>query len=179
VSDGSSRPAFLAAALRREFDDAFARVPHVDRADGVKLLAVVVGQDPHAMRLSEIAGLFVDRRITPVPGPLPELLGVAHVRGVLVPVYDLRLVLGYPAGPPPRWLVVAAARPVALAFDQLDGHLVVSPDSIADEPGATSPDGQARAVVEVPGRGRASLLRVPSLVDDIAARARRAGSKEQ
>ncbi len=174
MSDNGVRRSERAAALRREFDDAFARPALLDERDSVELLAVRVCADAHAIRLSEIAGLFADRRITPVPGPLPELLGMAGLRGAIVPVYDLRLLLGHTPATPPRWLVLAASGQVGLAFDQLEGHVVVPRESIVAEPGPVAGAPPARELVGLPGAGRCVLLRVSSLVEEIAARVRRA-----
>jgi chemotaxis signal transduction protein len=82
------------------------------------------------MRLSEIAGLFADRKITRVPGSKAALLGIAGFRGALVPAYSLRALLGLSGTQAPRWLAIAAAAPVAFAFDAFEGHLRVSADAI-------------------------------------------------
>jgi chemotaxis signal transduction protein len=172
VSANGERRSERAAALRREFDGAFARAALLGERDSVELLAVRVCADAHAIRLTDISGLYADRRITPVPGPLPELLGVVGLRGSVVPVYDLRLLLGHTPAAPPRWLVLAAAGEVGLAFDQLDGHVVAPRESIVTDPEAP-PGESARELVDLPGIGRCVLLRVPSLVEEIAVRVRR------
>ena len=90
------------AALRAGFDRGFAEPARPDLIVREGLLAIRVGQQAWAIRLSEIAGLFVDKRITPVPGGHAALLGIAGFRGAILPVYDLAIVLGHPrdsAGP--------------------------------------------------------------------------------
>lgn len=174
MSSNGARVTGHASAMRRAFDASFALPPRAAEVERIQLLLVRLGPDPHAIRLREISGLFVDRRVGHVPGPLPELLGVASLRGAIVPVYDLRVLLGYPAGPPPRWLVVASPGPVALAFDHLDGHAVVSPDDIVAEPEGEPGRRHARELVRGADGARAILLHIPSVLDDIAARARRA-----
>lgn len=170
-ANGQSRIDPRALALAREFDETFARLP-APAADGrVELLLIRIGADRHAIRLSQIAGLYVDRPIRRVPGPLAELCGVVSLRGVLVPVYDLRPFVGHAAGPPPRWLVVAADAPVGLAFEQLDGHAVVAESAIASSP--DQPGRPARQLVEGPDGARAALLHIPSITAEIAARVRR------
>lgn len=171
MSENGSSLSSRSASLRREFDAAFAAPAEIDARARVEILIVRVGPDRHAIRLGEIRGLHSDRRITPVPGPLPELIGLVGLRGVIAPVYDLRLLLGYGAGLPPRWLAVAMPGPVGLAFEHLEGHAVVAPDAIVSEPGG--PGHAAREVVVSPDGGRAVLLQISSLVNDIAARARR------
>jgi len=120
-----------AAELRRDFDRSFAEPPRAQRPLSVDLLAIRLGGDPFAVRLSAVSGVFASKKLTPLPGASPDLLGIAGFRGSVVPVYDLRMLLGYPATDRPRWLVVAAAQPVALAFEALDGYLRLPLDRIA------------------------------------------------
>lgn len=123
-----------AAELRRAFDQSFADAPSGGNVPTEAFLAIGVGSDNYALRLADISGLHADKKVTPLPSDVPDLLGVASFRGVLVPVYDLRVLLGYAAGPPPRWLVLVMPQtPVALAFDRFDGHLRLPPDAIAQE----------------------------------------------
>jgi hypothetical protein len=66
---------------------------------------------------------------------------------VIVPVYDLRRLLGHAAAKPPRWLVVTGGAPaVALAFDMFDGHLRLSH---ATQPGDAGHDTARRHVREL------------------------------
>jgi purine-binding chemotaxis protein CheW len=132
------------AELRDAFDRSFAEPPTAS-ARAEDLLAVTVAGTAYAIRLDAISGLFADRCVTPLPGPLPELLGVAAFRGSIIAVYDLGALLHHPKpaeSPPHRWLVLDAGTPaVALAFDRLDGHLRVPAGSIAaaGEEGTGSP----------------------------------------
>ena len=121
-------------ALRAEFDASFARPlrRHDDEQD--ELLAVRAGGRPYALRLSQTSGLYPDRPVTPLPGPLPALLGLAGFGGAITPVYDLAALLGHPVPERPRWLVLAAgAPPLALAFHDLDGHVRVPSAAIVAE----------------------------------------------
>src|SRR6202023_3988958 len=87
------------------------------------LLAVRIGTQLFAIRLSEITGLFAGKKVTPVPGGHPALCGIAGFRGAILPVYDLQILLGHCGTATPRWLVIAAAAPVALAFAVFEGQL--------------------------------------------------------
>ena len=137
-----------AAALRRDFDQAFAKAARVDATAREDLLAIRVGAQPYAIRLSEIAGLFAGKTITRVPGGAAALRGIAGFRGALLPVYDLSALLGHGGAEAPRWLVIAAAAPVALAFETFKGQLRVAPDDIL--PPAPRPDlpSHTRGVVQ-------------------------------
>lgn len=113
--------------LRRAFDRGFAESPpHADVL--TDFLAIRVGTDPYAVRLDDVAGIFADRKITPLPASVSGLLGMAGLRGGVVPVYDLGGLIGYPERDvPPRWLVLIAGRSAALAFDTFDRHLRLPP----------------------------------------------------
>jgi purine-binding chemotaxis protein CheW len=116
-----------AAVLRAAFDDAFAAAPIAADTAAERLLIVSVAGERLLIRLADIAGLFADRRLVAVPRTKPALLGIIGLRGAIVPVFALSVVLGYP--PPqrrPRWLVTAAARPLAFAFDGFEGHVEIS-----------------------------------------------------
>jgi chemotaxis signal transduction protein len=128
---GASVAAKRAAELRLAFDSSFANPPSVERAATQDLLAIRLGAQKFALRLAEISGLFVDKKITFVPGGSEYLLGIAGFRGVIAPVYDLQRLFGYPGGQAPRWLVIAAAASAGFAFDAFDGQLRISPEAIA------------------------------------------------
>ncbi|HSW08805.1 chemotaxis protein CheW [Aquabacterium sp.] len=122
------RPALQqqAEALRQAFDSSFAQPLAEAGAAPDDYLAIRVADDPHVLRLAEIASLLPLRTVTRLPSPLPALLGIVGFRGSIVPLYDLRSLLGYPAGPDgdntPRWMVITAALPLGLAFDAFEGH---------------------------------------------------------
>lgn len=122
-----------AAELRHAFDRSFAQAPRAGTEQFENLLSVRVGPDAYAIRLTEVSGLFAGRKITRLPGAAPGCLGIAGFRGSVIPVFDLRVLLGYPAADVPRWLVAAVGAPVALAFDAFEGHLRFPRDAIARE----------------------------------------------
>jgi chemotaxis signal transduction protein len=122
-----------AAELRRDFDRGFADPPFVAGEAKQDLLAIRLGARRLAIRLSEIAGLFADKKITPVPGAAAGMLGIAGFRGSILPVYDLQSLLELSASEAPRWLVVAAAAPVAFSFEAFEEQIRVPADSIKCE----------------------------------------------
>ncbi|HYL62684.1 MAG TPA: chemotaxis protein CheW [Candidatus Methylomirabilis sp.] len=114
------------AELRRVFDEARAAPFSSGAAELTEdLLAIRVSRDAYAVKASEISGLATDRKIVPLPSPIPELLGVAGIRGALVPVYSLAMLLGYNADTErTRWLALCGSEdPVALAFSEFDGYV--------------------------------------------------------
>jgi purine-binding chemotaxis protein CheW len=130
---GQTGSAAFALQLRAEFDNGFAMPPRAASAPGRQLLAIGAG-GAYAIDLAEITGLQVDRRIVPAPGPVPEWLGLAGIRGELVPVYSLAMLLGHgqPSDAQVRWIALSGSRQrVGLAFETFDGHISLDPGQIA------------------------------------------------
>jgi len=145
-SRGRDLAAWVAEA-RAEFDRAFASAaaPPAARREGA--LAVMVGADRYVLRVSELNGVFVDRPVTWIPANTKAFLGVAVLGTAVLPVWDLRVLLGYPAQGRPRWLASVGGWTVALAFDAYAGHL--EPDAgafSAADPGAAAGE-QVREMV--------------------------------
>jgi hypothetical protein len=157
-----------AAAMRAVFDRGFAQPRAVDRLDSERLLALGVGGDPYALRMEEIASLAVDRRITPLPSPVPEFAGIVGLRGAILPVYDLARLLGYPAAAQARWLAVLSAAPVAVAFAAFDGYIVPAGGSITFE-AADSESRHVRVVARAPEFVR-PVISLVSVLDAIRRR---------
>jgi chemotaxis signal transduction protein len=117
-----------AAELRSVFDRARAAPFRSGAEEQTEdLLAIRVSRDAYAIRVSEISGLVTDRRIVAFPSPIPELLGIAGIRGVLVPVYSLAMLLGYHAETErTRWLALCETDdPIALVFSDFEGYVQV------------------------------------------------------
>ena len=93
----SSRDAGLAARTaeeRRAFDESFARARSGAPAARESALRLAVGGDVYVVRLSQVGGVFLDRPLTRLPGSAKGFLGVAGIGASLVPVWDLRDLLG-------------------------------------------------------------------------------------
>lgn len=159
--------------LRQSFDRAFTEpLAESDEAANIDLLAIRIGRDPFALRLTEIAALEADRTITPVPSDHPELLGIAGVRGGVVAVFDLGALLGAPRPEGLRWLVLAKGAPLAFAFSAFDGQLVVRPEALA-----TAEPNRAGRVREVAQGGGLSLpvIELAALIATLDQRPRPSG----
>ncbi len=150
-----SKPAAgLAEELRRSFDASFAEGYRAEAVPPENFIAIRVADHPYAIALADMAGLFAGKAITPVPGDSPGLLGVASFRGAIVPVFDLRTLLGYSGGQVPRWLVLVLAQPpVSLAFDEFEGHLRAARTQVITVDGTPRP-----------------VLDLPSILDEIGKR---------
>jgi chemotaxis signal transduction protein len=117
-----------AADLRNTFDQARAIPSSSDAVARIEnLLAIRVSGDAFAIRLSEICGLATDRKIVAFPSPIAELLGIAAIRGRLVPVYSLAALLGYSAhASQGRWLILCGVEePLGLVINDFEGQVRV------------------------------------------------------
>jgi purine-binding chemotaxis protein CheW len=112
--------------LRAQFDRGFAAPPSEPEPPQTVLLRVRIGGAPHAIALAEIASLHADLAITPLPGPVPALLGVASIRGVSALIYDLRVALRLDAVAHPRWTVLVRGTTAGFAFDGFEGYARVA-----------------------------------------------------
>jgi chemotaxis signal transduction protein len=119
-----------AAELRREFDRAFVEPIQLSQTRIEDFLAIRIGTEACAIRLSEISGLFADKKITRVPGGPAALRGIAGFRGTMLPVYDLPMLIGRDASPAPRWMVIGKTEPVALTFDGFERQFRVPSEAI-------------------------------------------------
>jgi len=154
----SARP--RVQAWRDAFDQSFVRAPVDDAATLHDYLAIQAGGGRYALRLGEVAGLQALRILTPCPSRHPELLGLSSFRGTVLPVYDLRVLLGAGgARQRPVWWIVAQGGPLGLAFDVFERHLRLSGEAIAHAGAADSrlftgetlrTDEQLRPIVSIP-----------------------------
>jgi purine-binding chemotaxis protein CheW len=153
--------------LRRAFDRSFSLTPKADAGAAIveNLLAFSIGSHAYALRFAEVSGLFVDKKITWLPSPVSELLGVAGLRGALLPVYDLGMLLGYARTAAPRWLLITAAVPVGLAFNRFDGHLSVPAEAIVPEVRNDGPRRHVREILQA--EVARPIIHLPSVLETI------------
>jgi chemotaxis signal transduction protein len=150
LSNANLGAARNATELAREFDRSFVEAARVRGDDDERLLAIGVGGDAYAVRLRDVSGLAVDRKIVPLPGPTPGLLGIVGLRSGLAPVYSLAALLGYGSlGETPRWLLLVGPGPLfGLAFQEFVGHRQVSPAALSSAEGVRVGAGAHLAVPE-------------------------------
>ncbi|HSI17064.1 MAG TPA: chemotaxis protein CheW [Sphingomonas sp.] len=162
--------------MRKAFDRAFAEPPPPEAEEAADYLGIRVGGAAYAVALSEIGAVFADRKIAPLPSGASELLGVAGVRGDIVPVFALSAFLGLGGGDArPRWLVLAAGGRAGFAFDALDGHIRIPLASITP---VASSKGFVRANAVI-GKDARPIVSVASLMEHLEHRAGQGGRKEQ
>lgn len=158
-----------AAELRAAFDLSFAASEGEQAAASqVDVLAIRVADQGYALRLSEVQAVHAERKLVRVPAPAPELLGLVGLRGLVTPIYDLRLLLGHAAGPAPRWLALARSRStIGFAFDTLEAHWRVSASDIV-MPNLSEAGGSSFAPGSVvTASGPRPLIHLPSLIESV------------
>ena len=126
-----------ARQMRESFDRAFALPAQYTDTAIENLLLIKTGTDPYGIKIAEIAGLFCDKKIEPVPSPYRAFLGLAGVKGSVVPVWDLGELLGNGAAPnKPRWFVIVAGTPAwALGFTDFEGCIKIPRSDLCPMPG--------------------------------------------
>jgi chemotaxis signal transduction protein len=171
MSEGP-RLTVTAESLRRSFDRSFAEAPPAAAEPAEDFLAIHAGAEAYAVRLGEIAGLYVDRPIVALPGPLPELLGLVGIRGSVRPVYDLAALLGHAPGGAGRWLLLTGRNEViALACSAFDGHVRLPRREVVRQEGGHPLRPHLREVVRV-GDGVRPIINLASLVEALTQRVR-------
>ena len=63
----------------------------------VRVCLISLGEELFAIDLRSVSEVFEVDSVTPVPGMPPVLVGVANLRGLVIPLVDLRSLLGLPA----------------------------------------------------------------------------------
>ncbi len=125
MSDFTTSAEARVTEIRRAFDLSFALAPQAKNEETEDLIALRIRGDAYGLRVREIAAVAKAGRVVPLPSKTPELLGIAGIRGMVVPVYSLAVLLGYePSREAPRWLALAGAgEPMALALGDFEGYL--------------------------------------------------------
>ena len=134
---------------------------------GLTALCFLVGGRVFAADIRVIREILQPRRLTPVPGAPPGVLGVLNLRGELVPAVDSHGLLGEPrpeAPPDPKLVVVrAGGRTFGLPVDRLFDVVSVPLDVVAPVPGSEDPGralvvGMFRKPESIPFEGDLVLL---------------------
>jgi chemotaxis signal transduction protein len=164
-----SAPTFASAGdLQRTFDAGFALPPAEKTQNEESFLVLRMGKDAHAVRVREVNGFAAARKIVALSSPIAGLLGLAGLRGSLVPVYSLAALLGYAdADGPPRWFILCGGNELlALAFANFDGYVELPR---ADVRAAGEDELQRRHVREVIVEEHAvrAVVSVASLIEAI------------
>lgn len=120
-----------------------------------------LGGELFAVDLRQVREVFELESITPVPGMPASLVGVANLRGTIVPLADLRLSLGVSPSTVSRYAIVVRHGPhqVGLLIDDVPEIRTISPDDLLDSsvPSATDKHPFLSGLVRVENRVSAML----------------------
>ena len=170
LSEGNAMPAIRdrAAELRQAFDRTFALPPPQAAQEPEDLLAISIAGDPYAIRVPEIVGIVAGRTVISVPAAASHLLGLAGIRGQIVPVFGLASILGYGlASDSPRWVILCAGEEaIALAFADFEGYLRLPKSSLYAEENHGNTRRHVSHLASTPAGVRA-VLSVPLVLADI------------
>ena len=103
-----------------------------------ELLGFMLADEEYALDVLEVREIIRLQPITAVPLSAGWVLGIVTLRGVIVPIFDLRRRLGLPPGEPgPDTRIVVATRggePAGLVVDRITQVLRVPHDRIEPPP---------------------------------------------
>ncbi|HSA62127.1 MAG TPA: chemotaxis protein CheW [Nitrospiraceae bacterium] len=94
---------------------------HVRSAVPSRICLITIGGELFAIDLRHVREVFELESITPVPGMPASLVGVANLRGTVVPLADLRPSLGVASSAAPKYAVVVrhGAQQVGILIDDV------------------------------------------------------------
>jgi purine-binding chemotaxis protein CheW len=122
---------------------------------GVVHVSVLAGGEHYALPVEGVLEVAEMTDVTPVPGAGAAILGVANLRGQVLPVVDLAVLLGLPTQRPPTRIVVVEQgdRRVGLAVETVtDVGVVADPTAVVASSllrGANFVDGELVGVVDL------------------------------
>lgn len=119
-------------------DSAEAALPRMPEAGAVRAHLVVtrVGEEALGFRLEAISEIIRIPPLAHMPLAPRSLLGLANLRGAVLPVVSLRRLLGLPDAPlddAARIVVIAGRTAIGLAVDRVDAFVEIAADQLADD----------------------------------------------
>ena len=149
--------------LREEFDGSFRRAREPVKTSDVDALLLRVGTDDarHLLPVSSLTLLQQMPKTRPLPGAGDNLLGLALLRGRVVPVFCLARLLATTPIATPGWVVgIGAELDYALAFAELIELRCFSPAAVRD--GGIQSNAHLRQVLLEAGHST-PLISIPSI----------------
>lgn len=99
-----------------------------------RICLMTLGGELFAIDLRHVREVFELESVTPVPGMPASLVGVANLRGTVVPLADLRHQLGMPAAVAPKYAVVVkhGSQQVGILIDDVPEIRTIHEDDLLD-----------------------------------------------
>jgi purine-binding chemotaxis protein CheW len=125
-------------------------------------VCIALGAERYGVAVEHVREVAELGTIVPVPGAGPQVVGIRHLHGEILPVVRLHDLLGAPAGRARRLVVVRVA-------DHCAGLVVDQADDVEDLPEPDEP-GEALTRGAVLHEGTVvGLLDVPAILDAVSA----------
>lgn len=138
-----------------------------------RVCLITLAGELFAVDLRSVREVFEVESVTPVPGMPAALIGVANLRGSVIPLVDLRLMLGLPTGgqPPPFAVVIRhGGQQVGVLVDRVPQLRTVQGDEFMPapprDPGGLKPF--VSAVLRIEDR-IGGVVEVPTLLSYVEA----------
>jgi chemotaxis signal transduction protein len=165
------------ADLRAAFDRSFTTPARTEDGETEAVLSIAAGTGHFALRIAELAHVEPRRKIVPLPNGPRGLIGVAGIRGRVVPVYGLADLLDCRDGREDQWVALAGRDEelIAFSFTALEGHARIARSEL-DRTMGDGCSANAR-LIRIEGAPRV-LLALANLTTAMKRRAREGGSKE-
>lgn len=137
-----------------------------------RVCLIKISGELFAVDLRSAREVFPIESVTPIPGVLPILFGVTNLRGMVIPLVDLRLLMELPAaGSAPHLALVIhhGENQVGVPVDQVPEIVIVQPDQFlhgeqdGQQAGQTSARPAVSAVLRLEERV-AGFLDIPTLL---------------
>jgi chemotaxis signal transduction protein len=117
------------------------------RDGAARLLVFRVGAERFAVALDAVEEVIDAPAVQPLPDAPPNVLGVAAIRGELVPMYDPRSVLRVAGSVDGAALLFGrGGRRLGLAIDDVYDAITLAEDELLSAPGVEAADGILRGV---------------------------------
>lgn len=145
--------------------------PERAKASGVlRVCLIMLGGELFAIDLGQVREVFELESVTPVPGMPASLVGVANLRGTIIPLADMRQSLGAALSTTPRYAIVVRheAHQIGLLIDDVPEIRAISPEDVLDSSGSSVRGGRPflSGLVRVENRV-SGVLEIPSLLASV------------
>lgn len=137
---------------------------------GLRVCLIMIGGEVFAIDLRQVREVFELESVTPVPGIPASLVGVANLRGTIVPLADLRQSLGAAVSTIPRYAIVVRheAHQIGLLIDEVPEIRAIYPEDMLDSSGLSVSGGRPFLSRLVKVEDRVSgMLEIPSLLASV------------
>jgi purine-binding chemotaxis protein CheW len=103
-----------------------------------EVLSFALGEEQYAVRILHVQEIRMYEAPTRLPGTPAHVLGVINLRGVIVPIIDLRLVMGCRDAPVKATTAVVvlniAGKTAGIVVDTVNQVVELQPDNLRDMP---------------------------------------------